>query len=48
MCETIMIPLRVAMPNRAMSPMIDAIDRTPPEMNTPTAPPISPSQIEGI
>ena len=43
MCEIIMIPFRVAMPNSAMKPMIEATESTPPEANTPTAPPISAS-----
>ncbi len=38
-----MTPLRVAMPNRVMKPMIDATDRTPPETKTPITPPISAS-----
>ena len=41
MWEIIMIPLRVAIPNRVMNPMMDATESTPPERKTPTTPPIS-------
>ena len=43
MCETSMMPLRVAMPNRVMKPTIDATESTPPARYTPTTPPISAS-----
>ena len=36
----IMIPLRVAMPNRVMNPPRDAIDSVPPDRKTITTPPI--------
>ena len=35
MCDTSMMPLRVAMPNSVMNPMIDATLSTPPARNTP-------------
>ncbi len=38
-----MTPLRVAMPNRVMKPMIEATESTPPETTTPITPPISAS-----
>src|SRR5215212_796478 len=40
MCETSITPLRVAMPNRVMKPMIEATDRTPPEAYSPATPPM--------
>lgn len=43
MWVTIMMPLRVAIPNKVMNPMIEAIEMTPPERNTPTTPPMSAS-----
>jgi len=43
MCDTSMIPLRVAMPNSVMKPIIDATLSTPPERYTPATPPISAS-----
>jgi len=43
MCDTSMMPLRVAMPNTVMKPMIAAIDSTPPETYTPITPPIKAS-----
>ena len=43
MCDTSMMPLRVAIPNRVMKPTIDATDRTPPARYTPRTPPISAS-----
>ena len=43
MWETIMMPLRVAMPNSVMKPMSDATHSTPPESKTPATPPISAS-----
>jgi hypothetical protein len=41
MCDTSMMPLRVAIPNTVMNPINDATDSMPPEMNTPAMPPIS-------
>ena len=35
MCETSMMPLRVAMPKSVMKPMSEATERTPPERKTP-------------
>jgi len=35
-----MMPLRAAMPSNAISPMIDAIESTPPDTNTPATPPM--------
>ena len=43
MCDTSMMPLRVAMPNSVMNPIIVATLRTPPARNTPATPPISAS-----
>ena len=43
MCDTSMMPLRAAMPSSAISPMIEAIDSTPPDTNTPATPPMSAS-----
>ncbi len=43
MCDTSMMPLRVAMPNSVMNPIIDATLSTPPARNTPATPPISAS-----
>ena len=43
MCETSMMPLRVAMPKSVMKPTIDATDSTPPARYTPMTPPISAS-----
>ena len=33
MCETSMMPLRVAMPNSVMKPTMEATDSTPPEVD---------------
>ena len=43
MCETIMMPLRAAMPNTPMNPINEATDKTPPERYTPATPPIKAS-----
>ena len=43
MCDTSMMPLRVAMPNTVMNPISDATLSTPPDTNTPTTPPMSAS-----
>ena len=40
MCETSMIPLRVAIPNTLMNPISEATESTPPDTNTPTTPPM--------
>ena len=40
MCDTIMIPLRAAMPKTLMNPMSEATERIPPDRYTPTTPPI--------
>ena len=40
MCDTSMMPLRVAMPKSVMKPTSEATERTPPVRKTPTTPPI--------
>ena len=40
MCDTIMIPLRAAIPKTLINPMSEATERIPPDRYTPTTPPI--------